>query len=211
MKKTIYGDEKTAIILSDKAEKAYAEDSEILVEIADPNDGSLSYAIYDSRNLTSRNLVRDGMTKEEVNEYFEHLYDEMQEERLKRRILDELDLSGTPEEYEVLGYLTVNELPSGRKVVWYLDDSLSLALDLATGEDVTSQAEAELSDGTVENRFGWVIGYDVAVDLMDDDLREELHDKLAPCTDQEFFDAYAKAHKERFGEEWELSKENPVY
>lgn len=70
---------------------------------------------------------------------------EMQEESMKRRVLDELDLSGTPEEYEDCGYLTVNELPSGRKVVWYLDESLSLALDLATGEDVTSQAEAELT------------------------------------------------------------------
>ena len=46
---------------------------------------------------------------------------------------------------------------------------------------------------------------------MDDDIREELTAELAPCTEQEFFTAYAKAHAEKFGEEWELDKENPVY
>ena len=46
---------------------------------------------------------------------------------------------------------------------------------------------------------------------MDDDIREELAAELAPCTEQEFFTAYAKAHAEKFGEEWELDKKNPVY
>lgn len=30
-------------------------------------------------------------------------------------------------------------------------------------------------------------------------------------TDQDFFEAYEKAHQEKFGEVWELSKANPVY
>ena len=63
----------------------------------------------------------------------------------------------------------------------------------------------------VINASGTEVDFAAAVELMDDELREELHGKLAPCTDQEFFDAYAEAHKERFGEEWELSKENPVF
>lgn len=46
---------------------------------------------------------------------------------------------------------------------------------------------------------------------MDDDLREELNADLAPCTEQEFFEAYAKAHEAKFGDEWELAKENPCY
>ena len=50
-----------------------------------------------------------------------------------------------------------------------------------------------------------------AVYLMDDDLREELNTNLAPCTDQEFFEAYAKAHEAKYGYEWELAKENPCY
>lgn len=63
----------------------------------------------------------------------------------------------------------------------------------------------------VVNAFGQLINYDVAVNFMDDDLREKLHFELAPCTDQEFFDAYEKAHQEKFGEVWVLGEANPVY
>lgn len=66
-------------------------------------------------------------------------------------------------------------------------------------------------DSLVINEYGQLIHYDVAVNMMDDDLRNELHFELAPCTDQEFFEAYAKAHQEKFDEVWELSKANPVY
>ncbi len=63
----------------------------------------------------------------------------------------------------------------------------------------------------VENEWGTEIDFEVAVQYMDDDLREELHASLAPTTDQIFFDAYAKAHEEKFGEPFEFAKENPVY
>lgn len=63
----------------------------------------------------------------------------------------------------------------------------------------------------VVNEYGVSIDYEIAVNLMDRELCEELNYKLAPCTEQEFFDAYAKAHEEKFGEEWELAKENPCY
>jgi len=63
----------------------------------------------------------------------------------------------------------------------------------------------------VVNAYGEEICYNVAVELMDDEIREEIHADLAPCTDQEFFDEYAKRHEEKFGEEWELAKENPCY
>lgn len=63
----------------------------------------------------------------------------------------------------------------------------------------------------VKNLNDVEIYWDSAVNLMDDDLREELNGELAPCTEQEFFSAYEKAHAEKFGEEWELSKENPCY
>lgn len=63
----------------------------------------------------------------------------------------------------------------------------------------------------VVNANGTIIDYDVAVSLMDDGIREDLHRELAPCTEQEFFTAYEKAHAEKYGEEWELSKQNPCY
>lgn len=69
----------------------------------------------------------------------------------------------------------------------------------------------EVAEINVVNEWGAKIDYAVAVDFMDDDeLREQLHIKLAPCTEQEFFDAYAKAYKEKYGEEWILSEPNPT-
>lgn len=64
---------------------------------------------------------------------------------------------------------------------------------------------------TITNEFGVEINFDAAVNFMDDEIREMLHEEIAPCTDQEFFDAYCKAHEDRFDEEWELAKENTVF
>ena len=63
----------------------------------------------------------------------------------------------------------------------------------------------------VINMNGTEINYDAAVELMDDEICESLNFELAPCTEQEFFTAYEKAHAEKYGEEWELSKEGPCY
>lgn len=52
----------------------------------------------------------------------------------------------------------------------------------------------------VINSYGTEINYNAAVELMDDELREEVHADLAPCTEQEFF-----------GETWEMDKRNPCY
>lgn len=63
---------------------------------------------------------------------------------------------------------------------------------------------------TVENEYGVAIDFEEAVNLMDDDIRESLNAELAPCSNQEFFDAYCKSHEEKFGESFEFAKENPV-
>lgn len=46
--------------------------------------------------------------------------------------------------------------------------------------------------------------YNAAVELMDDEIREELNAKLAPCSDIEFLEAYAEKHFEKYGEEFEV-------
>ena len=48
------------------------------------------------------------------------------------------------------------------------------------------------------------INYEAAVSLMDDNIREELHGEIAPCTDQEFYDAYCERHKEVYEEEFRV-------
>lgn len=66
-------------------------------------------------------------------------------------------------------------------------------------------------DKTVVNDWGEVFGVDVAVGCMDNELMEEIYWDLSPCTEQEFFNEYAKRHAKKFNEEWELAKENPVF
>ena len=63
----------------------------------------------------------------------------------------------------------------------------------------------------VLNSYEVEINFDTAIALMDDEIRETIHADLAPCTDQEFFTAYAAAHLARYGEAWELDKANPNY
>lgn len=58
---------------------------------------------------------------------------------------------------------------------------------------------------TVIDRNGNEINYSAAVALMDDDIREDLAAEMAPCTEQEFFTAYEKAHEEKFGEEFKVN------
>jgi hypothetical protein len=63
----------------------------------------------------------------------------------------------------------------------------------------------------ITNQAGTEIDFDAAVNLMDDGLREELHDELAPCSEQEFFGAYCDRHRRQFGDEFEPNKANPVW
>lgn len=46
-------------------------------------------------------------------------------------------------------------------------------------------------------------GFEAAVALMDDELREQVHMDLAPCTEEEFLEAYKAAHLAKYGEEFQ--------
>ena len=63
---------------------------------------------------------------------------------------------------------------------------------------------------TVKNRAGEEIDFEAAVNLMDDEIREELAMEGYE-TEQDFFHAYEIAHERKYGAEWELSKVNPVW
>lgn len=41
--------------------------------------------------------------------------------------------------------------------------------------------------------------FDSAVMLMDEDIREAVHDDLAPCTNLEFMEEYMVRHEEKYG------------
>lgn len=63
---------------------------------------------------------------------------------------------------------------------------------------------------TVLNMNGAEIDFDASVNLMDDDLREQLAAENFG-SEQAYFSAYEQAHFEKYHEEWELSKANPVF
>lgn len=63
---------------------------------------------------------------------------------------------------------------------------------------------------TVKNMNNIEIDFGAAVNLMDDEIREELAAE-GYDTEQAFFNAYEIAHELKYGAEWELSKANPVW
>ena len=63
----------------------------------------------------------------------------------------------------------------------------------------------------VTNRNGVEVSFDACVLLMADSLREEVHARLAPCSEQAFFDAYAAEHERIYGVgSWEPANPRPV-
>ena len=46
---------------------------------------------------------------------------------------------------------------------------------------------------------------------MDDEIANEIANRAGIDTEQAYMTAYEKAHADKYGEEWELSKSNPTY
>ena len=63
----------------------------------------------------------------------------------------------------------------------------------------------------VKNQYGIEIDFEAAAGHMDDEIKEDLNYLLAPCSNQMFWDAYCIAHEQKFGEEFFLNEENPVW
>lgn len=60
----------------------------------------------------------------------------------------------------------------------------------------------------VTNQNGTELDFTAAVEYMDDDIREDLHIRMAPCSEQVFFTAYEVAHCVKYGEPWFLSQKH---
>jgi hypothetical protein len=60
------------------------------------------------------------------------------------------------------------------------------------------------------NAHGKEFDFDAVVNLMDDTIRETLHNNITDeITAQVFFDVYCKMHEVEFNEEFEFNKLNP--
>jgi hypothetical protein len=83
-----------------------------------------------------------------------------------------------------------------------------------TGEPsqmIEKLTEEKMNGIKVTNLNGIELDYDAAVNLMNNDLRERIANDGKEYTAQQFMRAYEIAHLKKFGEEWELSKQNPVW
>ena len=49
------------------------------------------------------------------------------------------------------------------------------------------------------------VDFEAAAQLMDDEVREKVHSDLAPCSEQEFADAYCREHAQKFGEPFQVN------
>lgn len=61
----------------------------------------------------------------------------------------------------------------------------------------------------VKNEYGTEFDLRDTEPYMNADIAETVHRRH--CSPQEFFNAYASAHEEAFGEPWLFTQENPVY
>ena len=92
-----------------------------------------------------------------------------------------------------------------RRVAQRMADRRGESVWLYGPEDTDATAEEFTpanSRTMVKNRDGVMLDFEDQVADMDDDIRERLHDDLAPCSPQVFYDAYCAAHLEAFGEEF---------
>ena len=46
--------------------------------------------------------------------------------------------------------------------------------------------------------------YNVAVEMMDDEIRESIHSDIAPCTQEEFLEEYMRRHFEKYSESFTI-------
>lgn len=84
-------------------------------------------------------------------------------------------------------------------------DELEQALKTMDGKNHSiTWEEGDWADDQAAEMVGEGL-FDAAVELMDDELREEIHAGLAPCTDEEFLAEYIRRHEDKFGETFKVN------
>lgn len=63
----------------------------------------------------------------------------------------------------------------------------------------------------VYNQYGVELDFETAVQHMYPDIREKVHQLVAPCSEQKFFDWYCAEHAWYTGTIFFLDEQNPVY
>lgn len=126
--------------------------------------------------MVKRLRAASGMSRTEFAEYFEIPYRTVQNW--------ELGLRECPEYVaKLMRYVLKNEGLINE------EDVKMAKISLDNGHSFLDAAEAMEE---IKERDLW----DVVVDRMDDEVREQVHADLAPCTDEEFLEAYLDMARE---------------
>ena len=123
-----YGDTKTSLRLSEKAERSYSDTQPLSIFEEETDDGEYRYTVTGF-------LQGEDLTEDEVNALLE-------------------------------------------------------SLDTGLNIEVSEEAQRIVDNGL----------FDAAVELMDDEIREEIHSEIGgECTDAEFLTVYMEQHREKYG------------
>lgn len=114
----------------------------------------------------------------------------------------------TAEERKQIAYQIAYDAMDLYEEGWRASDreALKERYDLTDWEaDVMAEELEKQANQYVQDEDGRTVDYAAAVELMDDDLREQLHMEMAPCSNQEFYGAYVKAHAAKYnGEKFQI-------
>lgn len=137
------------------------------------------------------NIVTNWAENEEIEEEnADWILDEIRSGHIWRQ------MEGIPEDWDVLDPEDEREI-SNRGTI--LASITAYELDEDGDYDVDKPiARTERAIAKVMIPETW----DALVNLMDDDLREQVHQELAPCTNAEFLKRYAELHKQKYHEDF---------
>ena len=88
----------------------------------------------------------------------------------------------------------------------WIDDLVdTLAFEYGESRELSDAIEFAIRAAEREDEEFLKLGMDTLVNYMDDELREQVHRELAPCTDKEFLVRYMELHREKFDEEFDVN------
>lgn len=150
------------------------------------------------------------MTDEEMGTWVDTLI-----ENSKEQDRYEIEERAASKSYPCHGYTTAETFESEDEYIAARTADMEEDYKVERGEVINwikEWAREELKEADmVVNQAGARINFVSAVTYMDDEIREVLHNQQEWESNQEFFSAYERAHREQRGEEWGLSKANPVW
>ena len=190
MSKTrIYGNENTHLLLTSQAFEAYSNTTPLEIAEHEQEDGSYLYSMRGA-------IEADDLTAADVNDWLEQTYNwnwcECEEDYCAKQI--------------VIGY-TEGLCASDLANYTHEDaeeDYRNFVNDLQmSGEYVPDALTPDFIYEIIHDLYG--ADWNAIVEIMDDEIREQVHAELAPCTKEEFFARYCELHEQKYGEEFEAN------